>query len=132
MSETSTAPDDLTDVLEAHRAEAARRVLALYNATVVLLLLGIAGLAIYAFRLGPLVGPGVESSFGFAAATMFVMGALLVHLVDESYRSWPLGRKFRPTTPAPVTPGGTARVVTWLIVLAAVVGMAYVLAQLLM
>jgi hypothetical protein len=130
LSETAT--DELAAVLEAHRAEAARRVLALYNATTVLLLLGIGGLALYAYRLGPLVGPGVESSFGFAVATMFVMGALLVHLVDASYREWPLGRKFRPSTPGAATPAAAARVVTWLIVLAAAGGIAFVVAQLLM
>jgi hypothetical protein len=132
LSESVAAPEELAAVLEAHRADAARRVLALYNAAVVLLLLGIAGLVVYSIRLGPLVGPGVESSFGFAVGTMFVMGALLVHIVDEAYRGWPLGRKFRPSTPPAVTPTSAARVVTWLIVLAAVAGIAYVLAQLVM
>lgn len=120
----------MADYLEAHRSQAAAKTLELYNATTVLLLLGIGGLAIYAFRLGPLVGPGVEESFGLAAGAMFVMGALLVHLVDRTYRSWPLGRKFRPETPPAVSPAGTARLVTWLIVLAAAAGIAYVVAQL--
>jgi tellurite resistance protein TehA-like permease len=132
LSDASPTPDAIADFLEAHRSEAARKVLELYNATTVLLLLGIAGLAIYSFRLGPLVGPGVETSFGLAVAAMFVMGALLVHLVDRTYRSWPLGRKYRPETPTAVTPAGTARLVTWLIVLAAAGGIVYVVAQLLM
>jgi hypothetical protein len=132
LSESSPAADEFATVLEAHRVDAARRVLELYNATTVLLLLGIAGLAIYSIRLGPLVGPGVESSFGLAVAAMFLMGALLVHIADRTYRSWPLGRKFRPATPPAVTAASTARVVTWLIVLAAAVGIAYVVAQLLM
>ncbi len=132
MSEPTPTDEEFAKVVEAQRSEASRKVLELYNATTILLLLGIGGLAIYAFRLGPLVGPGVEESFGLAAAAMFLMGALLVHLVDRAYRSWPLGRKFRPSTPPAATPAAAARVVTWLIVIATVGGVAYVLAQLLM
>jgi hypothetical protein len=132
LSETAPSPETLAAVVEAQRVDAARQVLALYNATTILLLLGIAGLALYSFRLGSLVGPGVEESFGLAVCGMFLMGALLVHLADRSYRSWPLGRKFRPATPPAVTPTSAARVATWLIVLATIGGVAFVLAQLLM
>jgi hypothetical protein len=128
---TELTPEILASV-ELHRAEAARKVLALYNAVTVLMLLGIAGLAVYSFRLGPLVGTGAETSFGLAAAAMFLMGALLVHLADRTYRVWPLGRRFRPATPPPATPRAAASVLTWLIVLAAALGIAYVVAQLLM
>jgi hypothetical protein len=124
-------PEQLAKV-EAHRAQAAATTLSIYNAVTVLMLLGIAGLALYCFRLGPLVGPGVEESFGLAVSAMFLMGAMLAHLADRTYRSWPLGRRFHPSTPSPVTPRGVVSTVTWLVVLAAALGIAYVIAQVLM
>ena len=130
MSEHPATPPLDQDTMELQRADAARRILSLYQAVTVLMLLGIGGLALYAFKLGPLVGPGVETSFGLAAAAMFLMGALLAHIADRTYRSWPLGRKFRPATPSPVTPRSAATTVTWLVVLAAALGIAYVVAQL--
>lgn len=114
--------------VEAYRAKAAATTLSVYNAITVLMLLGIAGLAVYAFELGPLVGPGVESSFGYAVAGMFLMGAMLAHIADRTYRSWPLGRRFRPTTPGPVTASGAASTLTWIVVLAIALGVAYVVA----
>lgn len=131
MSEPADVTPEVLEALEAHRAGAAVRVLSIYRAVTVLMLLGIGGLALYAFKLGPLIGAGAEDSFGLAVAAMFLMAALLVHLADESYRVWPLGRRFRPATPPPVTPRGSARVVTWLVVLAAALGIVYVVAQLL-
>ena len=118
--------------VEARRAAAARSTLMIYQTVTVLMLLGIAGLALYAFKLGPLVGPGVESSFGYSVAAMFLMGALLAHIADRTYREWPLGRKFRPSTPRPVTPRRAAWFVSWIVVVAAIAGGAFVLAQLLM
>jgi hypothetical protein len=132
LSEPPEIPDAGVDLVEAHRAEAAFRVLRLYQAIIVLMIAGIVGLFVYVVRLGTLVGSGVESSFGLAVAAMFAMGAMLVHLIDRTYRSWPLGRKFRPATPGPVTPKGTATWLSWFVVLAALAGAAYVVAQLLM
>ncbi|MCI4325482.1 MAG: hypothetical protein L3K00_06350 [Thermoplasmata archaeon] len=132
MSETPAPSDPGVDFVEAHRAETAARVLRLYYAIIVLMIAGIVGLFVYVVRLGALVGTGVETSFGLAVAAMFTMGAMLVHLVDRTYRSWPLGRRFRPATPGPVTPSGTATLLSWLVVAAALGGAAYVVAQLLM
>ena len=125
------SPEEL-ERIEAHRAAAARSTLVLYQTITVLMLLGIAGLALYAFKLGTLVGPGVESSFGYAVAAMFLMGALLGHIADRTYREWPLGRKFRPSTPRPVTPRRAAWFVSWIVVVAAIAGAGFVIAQLLM
>jgi len=80
-------------------ADLANRILRLYSAAAGLSLFGIIVLLGYEVRLGPLVGPGVETSFGLAIAVMFLLGALVVHLVDRMYREWPLGRKFHPATP---------------------------------
>jgi type IV secretory pathway TrbL component len=131
LSELPATADVGAELLEAHRADAARTVLKLYQAITVLLLLGIAGLFVYVVKLGPLLGTGVESSFGLAVAAMFVMGALLAHLADVTYRAWPLGRRFRPATPQAVSARETATWVSWFIVLAAVAGGAYIVAQLL-
>lgn len=73
-----------------------------YAAVYLLMLLGIAILVVYVIRLGPLTSPGAEQSFGYAIALMSLMGAVLFHLADRTYRSWPLGRKFTPTAPGPV------------------------------
>ncbi len=78
-----------------------RKVLDLYDAVTFLMLLGIGVLIVYAIQLGSLVSPGAQESFGLAVALMFLMAALMVHLVDRTYRVWPLGRRFRPTPPAP-------------------------------
>ena len=131
MSDIADVTPEMLEAIEARRAESARRVLSLYQAITVLMLLGIGGLALYAFRLGPLVGTGVEDSFGLAVAAMFLMGALLAHLADRTYRGWPLGRRFRPSPPLPVTPRAAAGALTWVVLLATVAGVAYVIAQLL-
>jgi hypothetical protein len=132
LSDVPAAADASAASIEAHRADAARTVLKLYQAITVLLLLGIAGLFVYVVKLGPLLGTGVESSFGLAVAVMFVMGGLLAHIADVTYRAWPLGRRYRPAVPPAATAKEAATWVSWLIVLAAVAGAAYVLAQLLM
>ncbi len=103
------------------------RVLDLYAAVQFLMLLGIAVLAVYCFRLGPLTSPGAEESFGIAAGLMFLMGALAVHLVDRTYRSGPLGRRFVPTPPGPVTVEGEVRFLKVLVVVIAAAAIAYVL-----
>lgn len=107
------------------------RTLAFYYAAVVLMLAGIGVLSFYAYRLGAIVGPGVEQSFGFAVALMFIMGALTIHVVDRMYRSWPLGRRFRPTPPGPVTDRAWAVAVAVLVLVVAGGAIAYLLGGLL-
>jgi hypothetical protein len=104
------------------------RVLSLYFAITVLCLLGIGVLAVYAIELGPLVGPGVEESFGLAAAMMFLFAALLVHLLDRTYREWPLGRRVHPLPPQVITDERIAGSLRIVVVVAAAALVAYVLA----
>jgi len=103
------------------------RVLDLYTAVTVLMLLGIAVLIVYSLRLGAITDPGVQESFGLAAALMFVMAAVVVHIVDRTYRVWPLGRRFRPSPPGPVTEAGQLRFLKILVVVLAGAAIAYVL-----
>jgi hypothetical protein len=107
-------------------------VLLLYAVILGLLLVGIVVLAIYCWQLGPLVGPGVESSFGFAVALMFLMAALGVHTAEATYRLWPLGRRFLPTPPGPITDRMIANFVKVLIFAAAFGAVAYLVAGFLM
>jgi hypothetical protein len=107
------------------------RVLNLYAAVLILMLLAVALLVAYCIRLGPLVGPGVESSFGLACALLFLCAALLVHIVDRTYRVWPEGRGVRPMFPGFVTERGLANLVKILIIVAAGAAIAYVIATLL-
>ncbi len=108
-----------------------RRVLDLYDAVTYLMLLGIAVLIVYCLRLGPLTSPGAEQSFGIALALMFLMATLIVHLVDRTYRVWPLGRRISPTPPGPVTERSQARFLAVLIFVIAVGACAYIVAGLL-
>jgi len=108
-----------------------RRTLDLYGGVTLLMLLGIAVLVAYAIRLGPLTSPGAERSFGLAVALMAIMGAVIFHLADRTYRAWPLGRRFRPTPPEPVTLESWVRFLRVVIVVAAVAGIAYIVAELL-
>jgi len=103
------------------------RVLDLYTAAQVLLLLGIAVLIVYAIRLGSLTGPGAQESFGLAVGLMFLMGAAVVHLADRTYRVWPLGRRFTPTPPGPVTAQAEVRFLKVLVLVLAAAAIAYVL-----
>ena len=112
---------------EARLASAQDRQLRLYLVISVLMLLGLGGLTVYSIQLGPLVGPGVESSFGYAVALMFLMGATLVHCVDRMYRLWPLGRRVRTQAPGAVTDRTLATFVKVLVVVAAAASIAYVL-----
>jgi len=103
------------------------RLLDLYTAITGLMLLGIAVLIVYAIELGPLTSPGAEQSFGYAVALMFLMGAVVFHLVDRMYRVWPFGRRFRPAWPGYVTLEGEIRFFKILIVIAAGAAIAYIL-----
>lgn len=107
--------------------QAAAVVLDLYAATYLLMLLGIVVLVVYILRIGPLTSPGAEESFGLAIALMSLMGAVLFHLADRTYRSWPLGRKFAPTPPGPVTTAAQARFLKVLVVVAAGAALAYLI-----
>lgn len=115
MSSTSQA------TLAALRA----RTLELYGAVTVLMLLGIAALVGYAIALGPLTSPGTERSFGFAVALMALMGAVIFHLADRTYRAWPFGRRFRPSPPGPVTTSSWVRLLKVLVVVFAFAAIAY-------
>ncbi len=108
-----------------------RRVLDLYDTVTVLMLIGIAVLVVYCLRLGPLDTPGAEQSFGIAVSLMFLMATLIVHLVDHTYRLWPLGRRVTPRAPGPVTVKSQARFLAILIFVIAVAACAYVVAGLL-
>ncbi|HTW77212.1 MAG TPA: hypothetical protein VMG14_05545 [Thermoplasmata archaeon] len=108
-----------------------RRVVDLYDAITILMLIGIAVLIYYAAVLvGPLSSPGAQQSFGYAVALMFIMSALIVHLIDRAYRVWPLGRRISPPAPGPVTAAAQARFVKVLIVVIAGAAIAYLLAGL--
>ncbi|MGI0070909.1 MAG: hypothetical protein ACRECT_02380 [Thermoplasmata archaeon] len=108
-----------------------RKVLDLYDAVTYLMLIGIAVLLVYSIRLGPLTSPGAQESFGIALALMFLMSAMIIHLVDRTYRVWPLGRRITPPVPGPVTPRAQARFLAVLIVVLAAAGIAYVIGGLL-
>jgi hypothetical protein len=103
------------------------RLLDLYATVTVLMLLGIGVLIVYSFELGPLTSPGAEQSFGFAVAIMFLMAAVVFHMLDLTYRAWPLGRKFTPTWPGFVTVEGEIRFFKIVIVVVAAAAIAYVL-----
>jgi hypothetical protein len=112
---------------ETDLAAVQERVLDLYAAITVLMLLGIAVLILYAVRLGPLTSPGAQESFGLAVALMFLMAAVVVHVVDRTYRVWPLGRRFRPRSLGPMSEAAQVRFLKILVVVLAGVAIAYVL-----
>lgn len=103
------------------------RLLDIYTTITVLMLLGIGILVVYAIRLGSLTSPGAQQSFGYALALMFLMAGVIVHLVDRTYRGWPLGRRFRPSWPGYITVEAEIRFFKILVVVVAGVGIAYVL-----
>jgi hypothetical protein len=119
---SSPSPD-----LEALR----RRTMDVYNAVTVLMLLGIAVLIYYSIQLGSLASPGAQQSFGLAIALMALMGAVLFHVVDRTYRSWPLGRRFRPADPGPVSLGTQVRFVKVVVVVVTAAAIAYLIGGLL-
>lgn len=85
-------------------------------------------LVAYVIALGPLVGSGVEESFGLAVALMFLLSAVLVHVVDRAYREWPEGRRLLPPSPTPLTNRDIARALRWVVLAGAGLLIAYVLA----
>ncbi len=119
----SSAPIDRAEFLRLRR-----RVLNLYDAVTYLMLFGIAVLVVYcAVLIGPLSSPGAQQSFGYALALMFLMAAMIVHLVDRTYRVWPLGRRITPVNPGPVTAEAQARFLKIVIVIAAGAAIAYLI-----
>lgn len=118
MSEQLVGMDEMRDALAA-------RVLRYYTIVAGLSIFGILVLTAYCIRLGPLVGPGVESSFGLAVAVMFLLGALLVHIVDRAYREYPLGRRIHPGPVGPVTDAAIATFLKVVILATAAGALAY-------
>ncbi|HYA10168.1 MAG TPA: hypothetical protein VEH10_00625 [Thermoplasmata archaeon] len=121
----------MSDVRDADLADLQRRTLDRYAVVTLLMLVGIAILVAYAIRLGPLTSPGAQQSFGYAVALMALMGAVIFHVADRTYRVWPLGRRVRPTPPAPITLDSWVRFLKVLIVVLAVAGIAYMVGELL-
>ena len=121
-------------MIEAQAAEEFERVrsatLRYYAAIVVLMLLGIVILAVYTIQLGPITGPGVESSFGFAVALMLLMGTLVIHVVERTYRVYPLGRKTATRKPSAVMDRDLVTFVKVLVLVIAGAAIAYVLGSL--
>jgi hypothetical protein len=107
-----------------------RQTLDLYLAVIVLMLIGIGVLIVYSIRLGSLVGPGVEQSFGLALSLMLIQSAVIFHVVDRTYRSWPLGRKVAAGEPKPITDQSSATFVRVLILVIAAAAIAYILGSL--
>ena len=99
----------------------------IYTAVEGLMLLGILVLIVYTVRLGPLTSPGAEQSFGYALALMLMMAAMVAHLMDRTYRVWPLGRRFRPSDPGYVSLASQTGFVMVVVVVAAAAAIAYIL-----
>jgi len=106
------------------------RVLNIYAAVLILMIATIGLLTLYCIRLGTLVGPGVEQSFGIAVALMFLCAAMITHIIDRTYRVWPEGRSVHPTFPGFFTERGAANFVKILILVGAGATIAYVIAVL--
>jgi hypothetical protein len=107
------------------------RTLTLYYSAAALMLFGLGVLTLYILRLGNLTGPGVEQSFGYAVSLMFLMSAMMIHLVDRSYRVWPLGRRVQSPDPGPVTDRGWSIFLAVSVLVVAGASIAYILAGLL-
>ncbi|MCI4345645.1 MAG: hypothetical protein L3K07_02670 [Thermoplasmata archaeon] len=102
-----------------------RRVLDYYFAVAGVSLAGIALLVVYVLTLGPIVGPGIEESFGLATALLFLLSALLVHLVDRTYREWPEGRRVHPAPPRLLGDWDVVRAIKVAVVIGAALLLAY-------
>jgi hypothetical protein len=107
------------------------RVLNFYAAIMILMLALIGLLVVYSIRLGPLLGPGVEQSFGIALALLFLSAALLAHVIDRVYRVWPTGRSLTPMFPGFITDRGLANALKVVVLVCAAAAIAYVIATLL-
>jgi hypothetical protein len=103
-------------------------VLRYYQAITVLMLIAIGFLIVYTLELGPLTGPGVEQSFGLAVCLMFLCAALIVHIIDRTYRVWPEGRRVRPPLPSAVTDASVALAVKVLVLVVVAGAIAYIVA----
>jgi hypothetical protein len=114
-------------VRDAMYARLRRRVMDYYIATAALCLVAIGILVLYVLLLGPIVGPGAEESFGIATALLFLLSALLVHLVDRSYREWPEGRRVHPAPPRLLGDVDVVRTVKILVVIGAALFLAYLI-----
>jgi hypothetical protein len=111
-------------------SQSQHRELNLYAAIMLLMLVVIAVLVVYAIRLGPLIGPGVEESFGLAVALLFLCAAMIAHVVDRVYRVWPFGRNMTPMFPGFITARGAANFLMILVIVCAGAAIAYVIATL--
>lgn len=130
-----------------------RRTLNLYDGVTFLMLIGIGALVGYVIwfvnpieplicaaqggtnctpALNPLTTPGGTQSFGLALALMFLMAALIFHIVDRTYRVWPFGRRVTPPAPGPITADSTARFLRIVIVVAAAATCTYLLGGLIL
>jgi len=107
------------------------RTVNLYAAVALLMLLGIAVLAAYSVRLGSLTSPGAQTSFGYALALMSLMAAVLFHVVDRTYRAWPLGRRFAPSDPGPVRVESQVKFLEVLVIVLTAAAVAYLVGGLL-
>jgi hypothetical protein len=110
--------------------DAEHRILNLYAAIMIMMLIVIALVTVYAIRLGPLIGPGAEQSFGLAVALLFLCAALITHVVDRVYRVWPMGRYVETTFPGFITARGAANALKILVIVGAGAAIAYVIATL--
>ncbi|MHB1932276.1 MAG: hypothetical protein ACYCPV_04730 [Thermoplasmata archaeon] len=130
--------DTLDALSPAEFARIQNRALRVYGATVGLVLVGIAVLATYAITIGmgftgPGLGtPGGQQSFGLAVSLLMMFGAVLFHVIDRLYRTWPLGRHVTPTAPRPLSVESQILLVKVIVVVAAAAGIGWILAGLLM
>jgi hypothetical protein len=106
------------------------RTLSFYYAAAILMLVGLGALTVYVLRLGNLTGPGVEQSFGFAVALMFLMSAMMIHLIDRTYRVWPLGRRVQTPYRGAINDRDWAIAIAVVILVAAGASIAYIVAGL--
>jgi hypothetical protein len=123
LSEVALSPEQF------HRLR--QRVLDLYAATILLMLVGIGVIILYSIVVvGPLTSPGAQESFGLGLALAFLMAAVAGHLVDRMYRVWPLGRRIHPTPPGTITPASEIRFFQVLVVVIAAGAIAYLIGAL--
>jgi hypothetical protein len=115
------------EITPAEYAKLQAHVLSLYTAITILMVVGIAVGVIYAISLGSLVGPGVEESFGIDLAILFLMSAMLMHVLDRTYREWPTGRRVHPAPPPEITAKTANYTVKIVTIVAAALLIAYVL-----